>query len=195
MSPSPQSEEPGSFRVVASFTATRGDLYDFYDEATKRNILEKLAELAGFAFVPLDSTIGVDSAPCSMGTCANVAVIATFPVVTQSEVSSAQSNLEQYSGAAGQDAFEEQMGPILAGVGASVETAVVVEVEEDPKPTASGSGGSPVVAIAAAAAGVAVVAALGGGYVYYKKKRRTEEPSNSVVAKIKQGGTPEAANV
>lgn len=110
VSPSPQSEEPGSFRVVASFTATRGDLYDFYDEATKRNILEKLAELAGFAFVPLDSTIGVYSAPCSMGTCANVAVIATFPVVTQSEVSSAQSNLEQYSGAAGEDAFEEQMG-------------------------------------------------------------------------------------
>ena len=80
-------------------------------------------------------------------------------------------------------------------MGASVETAVVVEVEEDLKPTASGSGGSPVVAIAAAAAGVAVVAALGGGYVYYKKKRLAKEPSNSVVAKIKQGGTPEAANV
>ena len=42
---------------------------------------------------------------------------------------------------------------------------------------------------------MAVVAALGGGYVYYKKKRLAKEPSISVVAKIKQGGTPEAADV
>ena len=177
----PQSGEPGSFRVVASFTAS-GEVGDF-DEATKRSILSKLAQLAGFASAPLGSTLEV--------TAGSVIIVAKFPVVTQSEASAAQSSLTQSSVAAGQDSFEAQIGPILATVGASVNDAVVVEVEEDPKPTASS--GSPVVAIAVAAAGVAVVAALGGG-VYYKKKRRAHEPSKSAMTNIEHGSKPEPVN-
>ncbi|EOD24451.1 hypothetical protein EMIHUDRAFT_238496 [Emiliania huxleyi CCMP1516] len=157
----PQSGEQGSFRVVASFTAS-GEVSNF-DEATKRTILAKLAQLAGLSFVPLDSTLEV--------TAGSVIIVAKFPVATESEANSVQSSLASYSEAD----FEAQMGPVLAAVGSAVVTTVVVEVKGDPKPTESD--GFPVVAIAAAAAGVAVVAALGGGYVYYKKKRRADEPS------------------
>jgi len=168
------------FQVIASFTVS-GDVSDF-DEATKRIVLEKLAWLAGFSFVPLGSTLDI--------TAGSVIIVARFPVATQSEASSAKSSLEQSSVAAGQDAFEAQMRPILAAAGSSVESTVVVEVKGDSKPAESGD--SPVVAIAAAAAGVAVVAALlGVGYVCYtKKKRRGDQPSNSVVAKMEQGGMP-----
>ncbi|EOD22746.1 hypothetical protein EMIHUDRAFT_195080 [Emiliania huxleyi CCMP1516] len=161
-SPSPpQSGEQGSFRVVASFTAS-GEVSNF-GEATKRTILAKLAQLAGLSFVPLDSTLEV--------TAGSVIIVAKFPVATESEANSVQSSLASYSEAD----FEAQMGPVLAAVGSAVVSTVVVEVKGDPKPTESD--GFPVVAIAAAAAGVAVVAALGGGYVYYKKKRRADEPS------------------
>ena len=153
---------------------------DFDDVFIKSTILEKLAQLAGFSFVPLGSTLEV--------TAGSVIIVAKFPVVTESEASSAKSSLEQSSVAVGQDSFEAQMGPILAVVGASVDTTVAVEVEEDPKPTASG--GSLVLTIAAVVAGVAVVALLGGCYVYYKKKRRNGEIS----VKIEQGSTPEPVN-
>ena len=169
------SGEPNSFQVVASFTAS-GDVSDF-DDATKGAILEKLAQLAGFASVPLGSTLDI--------TAGSVIIVARFPVVTESEASSAKSSLEQSSVAVGQDSFEAQMGPILAVVGASVDTTVAVEVEKESSSTQSG--GSPVVAIAAAVVGVAVIAGLlGVGYVCYKKKR-ADQPPNSVVAKVAQG--------
>ena len=148
-----------------------------FDDATKGTILEKLAQMAGFASAPLGSTLDI--------TAGSVIIVAKFPVVTESEASLAQSSLEQYSGANGLDAFDAQMGPILAVVGASVETAVAVEDEKQSSSTQSG--GSPVVAVAAAAAGVVVIAVLlGGGYVCYKKKR-ADQPPNSVVAQVAQG--------
>ena len=92
----------------------------------KRNILSKLAQLAGFASAPLGSTLEV--------TAGSVIIVAKFPVVTQSEASAAQSSLTQSSVAAGQDSFEAQIGPILATVGASVNDAVVVEVDPRRRP-------------------------------------------------------------
>ena len=79
------------------------------------------------------------------------------------------------------------MSPVLGGI--SILSPFAVDIVDNEEPTKKSSS-TAVVAIVAVA-GVAVVAALGGGYGYHKKKR----PSNSVVAKIKQGGTPEAANV
>ena len=176
--PPPTSGGLGSFRVVASFTAS-GDVGDF-DDATKRTILEKLAQLAGFNFVPLGSTLDI--------TAGSVIIVARFPVVTESEASSAKSSLEQSSVAVGQDSFEAQMGPILAVVGASVDTTVAVEVEKESSSTQSG--GSPVVAIAAAAAGVVVIAGLlGGGYIYLKKKKR-RRARVSVVNKMEMEDVP-----
>ena len=151
-----------------------------FDDATKRTILEKLAQLAGFNFVPLGSTLDI--------TAGSVVIVAKFPVVTESEASSAKSSLEQSSVAVGQDSFEAQMGPILAVVGASVDTTVAVEVEKESSSTQSG--GSPVVAIAAAAAGVVVIAGLlGGGYIYLKKKKR-RRARVSVVNKMEMEDVP-----
>jgi len=62
------------------------------------------------------------------------------------EAVTAQRRLASYSGAAGQERFEEAVSTILATVGASVEGALTVEVKEDPKPT-KGSWVSPPVVI------------------------------------------------
>ena len=61
------------------------------------------------------------------------------------EAVTAQRRLASYSGAAGQERFEEAVSTILATVGASVEGALTVEVKEDPKPTKGGWVSPPVV--------------------------------------------------
>ena len=167
--PLPTSQELGSFLVITSFAAS-GDVSDF-DEGTKANILEKLAGLAGFASVPLDSTIEVLAG--------SVVVVAKFPVVTRAEATAAQSSFASYCGTTGREAFEQAMSLVLAE-GVSVTGACSVEVE-GPKPPERG--GSSAAAIATAAAGVVVVTALlGAGYILLKKKirRKREQEGASV---------------
>ena len=125
-----------SFRVIATFAAS-GEVSDFHEEV-KASVLNKLKELAGFAFLPLGTMIEV--------TAGSVVVVVTFPVGPRGEEAvTAQRRLASYSGAAGQERFEEAVSTILATVGASVEGALTVEVKEDPNPTKGGWVSPPVV--------------------------------------------------
>ncbi|EOD19235.1 hypothetical protein EMIHUDRAFT_243134 [Emiliania huxleyi CCMP1516] len=97
-----------SFLVVASFTAS-GDISDF-DGSMKADILETLAQLAGFDFVPLGSTLEIIAG--------SVNVVAKFPVATRESASSAQGNLS-----------EAAMSTLLAD-GIYLETTLTIEIQD-----------------------------------------------------------------
>jgi len=132
-----------------------------FDEAIKEGILEKLADLAGFVVAPFGSKIEVRAG--------SVVVVATFPGLTQGQANAAESSLASYSGATGQEDFEEAMSTVLGGI--SILSPFAVDIVDNEEPTKKSSS-TAVVAIVAVA-GVAVVAALlVGGYICYKKKDR-----------------------
>ena len=149
-----------------------------FDELTKANVLKKLAELAGFAFVPLGSTLQIIAG--------SVKVIAQFPAASATEAITTQSNLELL----GSEAFEAEMNDVLAATGSYIEGSVEVEVEaNDTRGQGSASTGSSAIAVAAAAAGAIIVAALLGGAFIYIKKKRTRAAVPNVTAAKEQDST------
>ena len=126
----------------------------------KADILETLAQLAGFDFVPLGSTLEIIAG--------SVNVVAKFPVATRESASSAQGNLS-----------EAAMSTLLAD-GIYLETTLTIEIQDGRVQGASnGSDSSSAVVVAAAAAGVVVVAAIIGGAYIFIKNRSPSNPSTA----------------
>ena len=138
-----------SFLVIASFTAS-GDVSDF-DESMKADILETLAQLAGFEFLPLGSTIEVIAG--------SVKVVAKFPVATWQKASSAQDKL-----------FEAATSTTLAN-GIYTESTFMVEIEEgrEQRQSSSPASSSAVAVVATAAGAVVAAATIVGVYIFIKR--------------------------
>ena len=168
-SPSMPSSPPDSVLVVASFTAV-GEVSDF-DESAKASILDALAQLAAFSFVPLGSTLEVLAG--------SVNVVAKFPVATMDEAKSVKSMLS-----------EAAIRTVLAEL--YVEDTLEVELKEGSvQRQGNGSTGSTAIAVAAAAAGAILVTGIvGGGYIWIKRNKSRGPTDNVAEMEAAQGDEP-----
>ena len=163
------SSPPDSVLVVASFTAV-GEVSDF-DESAKASILDALAQLAAFSFVPLGSTLEVLAG--------SVNVVAKFPVATMDEAKSVKSMLS-----------EAAIRTVLAEL--YVEDTLEVELKEGSvQRQGNGSTGSTAIAVAAAAAGAILVTGIvGGGYIWIKRNKSRGPTDNVAEMEAAQGDEP-----
>lgn len=168
--PPPPPRESGPVLIVASFTAN-GEVSDF-DEPTKAGILEALAQLAGFSFVPLGSTLEVIAGSVNM--------VAKFSVATLDEARSAKGMLS-----------EAAMRAVLAE-GMYVVNTLEVEIKEGSvQRQGNGSTGSTAIAVAAAAAGTILVTGIvGGGYIWIKRNKPRGPTDNVAAMEAAQGDEP-----